>query len=550
VLYRRLELVVSTPLLQLIAELTRADRRAESARALAQALGAEDLIVFLADGDSVFPALGFPQTLPGPEAWQHFIGRCTGREPVQGTVYYPDERTTVNAAGFTDGEGAILVLLGGEPRMEIAAELALLLPLLSAAFGAERLAEMAGGPAAQAARSDAQARPLAKPLEVAREALRKALTEAEAANRGKDDFLAALSHELRTPLNPVLMAADVMQADPGLPDEARDHAEIVRRNAQMLSRLIDDLLDITRVSRGKLKIVPTVVNLHALLGQTEEVIRSDDRGKQVTLEYFKKASEFHVFGDPVRLQQVFWNVVRNAARFTPQGGTVRIYTDNPGPGRVIVQVVDSGVGMDAETLQRIFSAFEPGGWANQSRYSGLSVGLAISRAIVELHGGAIRAESMGKGHGATFTIEFPTVATPSRGGETRAPLRPGTTRKFRLLLVEDHDSTREVLGRILGRAGHKVYAVGTSHEALQIAASAGPFDAVISDLGLPDQSGFALMRTLKAKYGLPGVSISGYGMDEDVANAHAAGFSAHLVKPISFEELRATLDEVIEEKNA
>jgi signal transduction histidine kinase len=427
----------------------------------------------------------------------------------------------------------------------------LLLPLLSAAFGGERLAEMAGGhdhTAAQSVGVSAPARPLAKSLEIAREALRKALTEAEATNREKDDFLAALSHELRTPLNPVLMAADVMQSDPGLPDEARDHAEIIRRNAQMLSRLIDDLLDITRVKRGKLKIAPTAVNLHTLLGQTEEVVRSDDRGKQVTIEFFKKATEFHVFGDPVRLQQVFWNVVRNATRFTPQGGTISIYTDNPGPGRVIVQVVDSGAGMDAETMQRIFSAFEPGGWASQPRYSGLSLGLAISRAIVELHGGSIRAESLGKGRGATFTIELPIVPAPSRIGEKPLPLPPGKVRKFRLLLVEDHDSTREVLGRILGRAGHKVYAVGTSHEALQIAASAGPFDAVISDLGLPDQSGFNLMRTLKAKYRLPGIAISGYGMDEDVANARAAGFSAHLVKPIAFEDLRALLEEVIEDK--
>jgi signal transduction histidine kinase len=541
--------VVSAPLLQLISELTRIDRRAESARALAQALGAQDLMVFLADGDSVFPAPGFTQALPRPDVWQNFIAQCTGTEPVRGTIYYPEETTAMDAAGFTDGEGAILVLLGGEPRMEIAAELALLLPLLAAAFGAERLAEMADNQAAPL-EAAAKARPLAKSLEAARHALRKALTDAEATNRGKDDFLAALSHELRTPLNPVLMAADVMQSDPGLPDEARDHAEIIRRNAQLLGRLIDDLLDITRVKRGKLKIVPTTVNLHALLGQTEEVIRSDDRGKQVTIEFFKKATEFHVFGDPVRLQQVFWNVVRNAMRFTPQGGTIRIYTDNPGPGRFIVQVADSGAGIDAETLQRMFSAFEPGGWGDHSRYSGMGIGLAISRGIVELHGGAIRAESLGKGHGATFTIELPTVATPSRLGETRTPLRPGNVRKYRLLLVEDHDSTREVLGRILGRAGHKVYAVGTSHEALQIAASAGPFDAVISDLGLPDQSGFTLMRTLKAKYHLPGIAISGYGMDEDVANARAAGFGAHLMKPIAFEDLRALLDQVIDEKDA
>jgi signal transduction histidine kinase len=540
--------LVSAPLLQLTSELTRVDRRPAAANALAQALGSEHLLVFLLDGDEKLRlAPGFAESLPRPDHWRDFLAGCKDLEPVRGTVYFPDENTQKEALAFYHAEGAALVLIGGEPRVGIAGELACLLPLLAATFEAESLAEFAKAPVS--AEPAEAGRPLVKSLETSRNALRKALMDAEANTRGKDDFIAALSHELRTPLNPLLMAADVMHSDPGLPEDARDHAEIIRRNAQLLARLIDDLLDITRVKRGKLKLVPTTVNLHALLGQTEEVVKSDDRGKQSTIEIYKRATDFHVLGDPSRLQQVFWNVVRNAVRFTPSGGRVQIITDNPKEGRVSVQVVDNGAGIDPEALPRIFDAFEQREWASQPRFSGLGLGLALSRAIMELHGGTIHAESRGKGKGATFTIELNTVPAPSRYAETITPARPGNMRKLRLLLVEDHDSTREVLGRILGRAGHKVYAVGSSHEALQIVASAGPFDAVISDLGLPDQSGFELMKTLRAKYRLPGIAISGYGMDEDVANARAAGFSAHLVKPVSYDELRGLLDEIVERKD-
>ena len=371
------------------------------------------------------------------------------------------------------------------------------------------------------------------------------MEQEEAAKRRRDEFLAALSHELRTPLNPVLMASEALQSDLGVPAETRDLAEIIRRNAQLLARLIDDLLDITRVKRGKLKLVLAPVNLHALLGQTEEVVKSDDRGKQVTIEFYNKAIEHHVLADAARLQQVFWNLVRNAARVTPQGGRVRVVTDNPSPGRVVVQVIDNGIGIEPDTLPKIFDAYEDEIWAVNVPSTGVGLGLVISRAIVELHGGKIEAESPGKGRGSVFTVELDTMPAPSKAAELRTAALPGDTRKLRLLLVEDHDSTREVLGRILGRAGHKVYAAATSHEALQIASSAGAFDVVISDLGLPDQSGFSLMRTLKAKYNLPGIAISGYGMDEDVANARASGFSAHMVKPVSYDELRAVLQEVV-----
>ncbi len=509
-------------MLQTISQLTRADTRLSIARALASELGAEDMIIFLPtpNGPGFAPAPGFHLEVPGSAEWQRLLQCCTKGDPAESDLPFPNAVTRKHALAYCVGDAA-LVLIGGEPNREQAQAVAHLLPLIAAAFRGERLADEA------------------------QRALQRATAEAESANLAKDHFLSALSHDLRAPLNPVLMAAEAMASDAGLPDDLRDQAEIIRRNAQLEARLIDDLLDITQVKHGKLKLALHPVSLHAILSQTEEVVKNDDSGKQVTIEFHKNAGEVFVMGDAARLQQVFWNILKNAAKFTPQGGRVQVVTDNPRPGRVLVQITDSGMGIEPNLLPRIFDAFEQGLPETRPNLGGLGIGLAISRAIVELHGGSIRAESAGRGKGATFTVEFHTVPKPSNAPEMVRPGLRAVLPKLRLLLVEDHDTTREVLGRVLGRAGHKVYAAANSQEALQIVASAPPFDAVISDLGLPDQSGFTLMRALKSKYGLHGIAISGFGMDEDVEHAKEAGFSTHLTKPVSFEDLRAALDRII-----
>ena len=375
------------------------------------------------------------------------------------------------------------------------------------------------------------------------EELLKARKAAQKANKAKDEFLAALSHELRTPLSPVLMLSTVMELDTALPAEVREQAGVIRRNAELEARLIDDLLDLTRIAHGKLKLVPTTVDIHTLLSQTEEIVLSESRGKRVTVQFRKEAGEHHVLGDSARLQQVFWNVIKNAVKFTPAGKEVCVTTSNISTNRLAVQVTDSGIGIDPEALPHIFNAFEQGNVSTQ-RFGGLGLGLAITRAIVTMHGGSIRAESEGKDHGATFIVELNTIPAPEPTADVLAPVLAAPFRKLHLLLVEDHESTREVLARILRRCGYEVKAAGTGEEALTLATAAGPFDAVVSDLGLPDQSGFDLMRALKAKHNLLGIALSGYGMEEDLRKAKAAGFSAHLVKPVPFDQLRALLDQV------
>lgn len=381
------------------------------------------------------------------------------------------------------------------------------------------------------------------------EELVKARNAAQTATKAKDEFLAALSHELRNPLNPVLMLSTAMELDPSLPEDAREQIGIIRRNAELEARLIDDLLDVTRITHGKLKLVQVSVDLHLLLRETEEIVRSDGHGKRVPVHFEKNAADYFIHADAARIQQVFWNLVKNAIKFTPAGGEVRVITSNDAPDSITVRVIDTGHGIDAEVLPSIFAPFEQGGISTQ-QFGGLGLGLAITRGLVEMHGGSIRAESAGRGRGATFTVQFKTCAPPAAPPTLFPFLAPDSVEKLRLLLVEDHESTREVLARILRRAGHEVHAAGTVGEALQLADAAGPFDIVISDLGLPDQTGCDLMRAIRARHGWPGIALSGYGMDEDVKRALDAGFSAHLIKPVNLEQLRLVLAEITARKTA
>ncbi len=366
---------------------------------------------------------------------------------------------------------------------------------------------------------------------------------AENANKAKDQFLAALSHELRAPLSPVLMMSTAMELDPAVPAEVREQAGIIRRNAELEARLIDDLLDHSRIRHGKLNLVRSPVDIHDLLTQTEEIVRSEGTSKRVTIVFDKKAPDHFVFGDSARLQQVFWNIIKNGVKFTPAGGEVRIVTSNS-DGELLVRVTDTGIGIAPEALPKIFQAFEQGSLPTGS-FGGLGLGLAISRAIVQMHGGRIEVESEGVGRGATFSVALKTVAAPVTQEPPIAPVLTVEAGKLRLLLVEDHDSTRDVLARILRRAGHHVHAAGNGTEALELLHTAGPFDALISDLGLPDQNGFDLLRQIRAAHpAIPAIALSGYGMDEDVKRAKDAGFTAHLVKPIPFDQLRALLDQI------
>jgi signal transduction histidine kinase len=241
----------------------------------------------------------------------------------------------------------------------------------------------------------------------AEQAARQAAAAAEAANRAKDRFLAVLSHELRTPLSPVVMLLGALQEDPELPERFREDIALIRRNIDLETSLIDDLLDVSRVTSGKLRLRPEPLHLHDVLRHAIDNCASDAAEKQLHVDLQLDASSDHVSADPTRIQQVFWNLLRNAIKFTPAAGRVTVRTSNPDPTRLRVEVQDTGQGIPPDTLPRVFDAFEQGDAATTRQFGGLGLGLAIAKAVVEMHNGTIRAHSDGPDKGSTFTVDLP-----------------------------------------------------------------------------------------------------------------------------------------------
>jgi signal transduction histidine kinase len=381
------------------------------------------------------------------------------------------------------------------------------------------------------------------------EDLSTAKEAAEAANKAKDDFLAVLSHELRTPLTPVLTTLAMMRDDEDNPPQTLRDLEVIRRNVEVEARLIDDLLDLTGIMRGKLELRRQAVDVGSLLEHAmQNYCYSNAAEKNLKLSTKVIALERHVFGDSARITQVFWNLLQNACKFTPPGGAINIQvsnTDNPQRPRpdLLVEISDTGIGISTEAMPRIFDAFEQGERSRGRVFGGLGLGLAISRAIVELHDGSITAASGGRDKGTTMTIRLPTTAAPATpliDGRHRPTLESARPRSLRVLLVEDHSDTAEQLTRLLRKAGHRVSCAATVKEALA-RGRVGGFDILISDLGLPDGSGYDLMRELADAQHIPGIALSGFGMKEDVENSIAAGFSRHFTKPVDWQELQSEI---------
>lgn len=376
----------------------------------------------------------------------------------------------------------------------------------------------------------------------------------EQAGQAKDNFLAALSHELRTPLTPVLMTAAALREDERLPLDVRVQLGMMERNVVLEARLIDDLLDLTRITHGKLQLRTQRCDAQRLIEYAMEIVGEEARVKDIAIETTFSARRRELSGDPTRLQQVFWNLLSNAVKFTPVGGTVFVRTRNvtvtPDESWLHVEVTDTGSGIDPAQLERIFMPFEQGGATEVNRFGGLGLGLSIARAVVEMHGGRISARSGGARCGATFLVELPGAVSPppeeaaeaalGSGGAWVASAAPARSAPLRLLVVEDHKPTLDALSRLLERDGHTVSTASSAATALDVAAVKA-FDCVISDIGLPDASGLELMGKLRDRHGLQGIALSGFGMEEDLARSREAGFVAHLVKPVAISDLRRVI---------
>jgi len=280
--------------------------------------------------------------------------------------------------------------------------------------------------------------------------------------------------------------------------------------------------------------------------QALEMCRDTDIApKRLRVHIERRAPISILWADAARIEQVFWNLIKNAAKFTGPEGTITIRSWDDGDGCIMVQVADTGIGIAPDLMPRLFNAFEQGEPEVTRRYGGLGLGLAISKAIVDLHNGSIRAESAGPGKGTTMTVTLPRVTAPSgRVSGFEAPGQPQHVNgAWRILLVEDDKSTLSVMARLLSKRGHHVAVASTVQEALTIA-EREDFDLLISDLGLPDGTGYELMRALRQTRGLKGIALSGYGMEEDIRLSYDAGFATHLTKPVNLKMLEAAIARV------
>jgi PAS domain S-box-containing protein len=387
------------------------------------------------------------------------------------------------------------------------------------------------------------------------ESERVARAEAERASRMKDEFLATLSHELRTPLNAILGWATVLRSKKHLDPELVQGLEAMDRNARVQAQIIDDLLEMSRIISGKVRLDVQQIDLPAVLLEAVDTMRASASGKGVRLQTIIDPLNSSVTGDPNRLQQIFWNLLSNAIKFTPKGGRVQVLLERVN-SHVEVSVVDTGEGIAPDFLPYIFDRFRQADASTTRRHGGLGLGLAIVKNLVELHGGNVRAKSGGLGKGATFIVNLPlTVFHPPtdpgirehpKAHARKLPLDPAISLdKVQVLVIDDDPDARNLLRAMLEAAGAKVYAAGSANEGMEQLLTM-PVEVVICDIGMPEMDGYTLMRSIRTlddpqKSEVAAVALTAYARLEDRMEAIRSGFQNHLPKPVEASELLAVV---------
>lgn len=382
------------------------------------------------------------------------------------------------------------------------------------------------------------------------EASRAHLSALEVANNAKDEFLAALSHELRTPLSAISSMLDVLELGTGLADtaDARTPAELdssgvalIRRNIQILTSLINELLDLTHISRGDLHLELTTIDAHHAIGDALRDLAGEFKAKRIDLRVNLRAEFRHVRVDRAKFHRIVTNLVGNAIKFTPVEGSIRVTTASASNDDLVLEIADSGMGIEAGSLARIFSPFEQGDSSVRRRFGGLGLGLSISKSLAKAHGATLEAESEGLDNGATFRLRLRT-AQLFPGEAAPEPRKAGRGAPRHILLVEDHADTRQCMQRLLESRGHTVRSAADARSAIELS-EREEFDLLIADLGLPDRSGLELLSELRQREPtLPAIALSGYGLPKDFLTSKEAGFIEHFVKPVDVQKLHAVID--------
>jgi signal transduction histidine kinase/CheY-like chemotaxis protein len=529
--------------------------RSDAAKALATRLGVESFLLFVRDPElgTLVPAPGFPQTFYGGPAWRRLLAQCAVPGRYSGEVDLPPGTSKPALAVVINGMAALLV--GGAP---IASELQCvepLLPLLCAALNAEQGAKLALAQASDAKEGVRRAHALATALEQARAEASALNTQLHEEHWRKDTFLAMLAHELRNPLAPVVSSVELLRKGgdaAGMPRVL----DIMKRQLSQLSRLIEDLLDVSRVSQGRIELRRRRLRLADVLASAVESSRPVLDARHHEVELSQSAEPLWVDADKVRLTQVFANLVHNAAKYTDPRGRILISAAREG-NEAVVRLKDNGVGISPEMLPRIFDLFAQAPVSLSRSQGGLGIGLTLARTLVKLHGGALSAESPGVGQGSTFVVRL-LLSAPGEE-ENRLPpspelpdaVDPSQPSSLRILVVDDNRDAADSIAEIVRMMGHQPVVAYSGLKAVQVAAEMDA-DLVFIDIGLPEMDGYEVAARLRRFTAAHAhfVALTGYGTPEDKRRSQDAGFDDHVVKPMSMDVLKAIAARVSANKAA
>ncbi len=367
-------------------------------------------------------------------------------------------------------------------------------------------------------------------------------TELAEANRRKDEFLAMLGHELRNPLAPIMNSLQILRLEKPLSPQAQQAVDMMERQARHLTRLVDDLLDVSRITRGKIHLRRSRVELHTIVEHAVDTTRHLIESRQHELTVSLPAESIWLEADPARMEQVLGNLLCNAAKYTEPGGRIWLTAERQGP-EVIIRIKDTGIGILPEMLPHIFDIFVQADRALDRAQGGLGIGLTLVKALVEMHEGKVEAHSPGVGKGAEFIVRLPVVAEVAPVKPEERPAR-ANGRALRLLVVDDNKDTAESLAMLLRLSGHQVTTANSGPDGLQATLSDTP-DVVLLDLGLPGIDGYEVARRIREKTSHPRlIAMTGYGQKEDRQRSKEAGFEYHLVKPVDPVKLQQLLFEL------
>ncbi|HVF35571.1 MAG TPA: ATP-binding protein, partial [Candidatus Saccharimonadia bacterium] len=520
-------------------------------------VGGDDALVLLRDErtGAFVPAEGFGATLPGGAAWAALMRSM--REPGVHRFDVPVATKASTVALCCVRDGIALVFLGGEVPDATARSVLAALPLLATALRAERAHAIVAGQLESARRDAARAGTIVTALDTTRADLERALAEldaqaraleaanvrAEEAASAKDHFLAMLGHELRNPLSPIVTALDLLRRKDLW---SREH-DVIHRQVRHLLRLVDDLLDVARITRGKLSLDLAPIEAATVIAAAIETIDPLLKRKGQRVVASVPATGLAIDADAARMAQVFSNLLANASKYSDDGQLIEVEARAAGAS-LVVEVRDRGIGIEHDLLERVFVLFEQQGRGIDRAQGGLGLGLAIVRNLVELHHGTVEARSEGPGRGSCFVVTLPLSAHATMRRQMEPPVSDprATGSALRVLLVDDNGDALQMLAAALSMAGHAVSTASDGVAALDAARAFDP-DVAILDIGLPLIDGYALAANLRGNAGTRRarlVALTGYGQVSDRERSRAAGFDAHLVKPVDLNELFSLLDRI------